>query len=397
MTGMRFTAHAEPLFKNLKEKFGITHFYFILPDGHCFLRLHDKKLYGDMINRHTFLKARETQALATGIELGKTAFALRAVMPYSYGGKLIGYVELGEEIDHFLGILKEQTGEEYAIIAHKNRLDRGDWKSVRNASGLRDNWDDMENSLLVSQTSNGKLLEKCIDAGSIQKVEKGEYAWRSFRDESGSYTCSGFGLKDAAGKQVGAVLLPLNITRFTSSLEKIKNRTIIFVGIVFLVSTLGILIFSATITRPLSSLENTTKLLADGKFGIIIDIKSHDEIGMLAESFNKMAVSLQTGIASLEQDIAERRKVEEKLRQVSSELEDKNNKLQSALAEVKQLSGMLPICSYCKKIRADNGHWDDVAVYITQHSEAFFSHGACPECAARVTEEFEQDRKREDH
>lgn len=57
--------------------------------------------------------------------------------------------------------------------------------------------------------------------------------------------------------------------------------------------------------------------------------------------------------------------------------------LHDALAEVKQLSGILPICSYCKKVRDDKGYWSQVEAYIQSHSEARFSHGMCPECEDR--------------
>jgi len=54
--------------------------------------------------------------------------------------------------------------------------------------------------------------------------------------------------------------------------------------------------------------------------------------------------------------------------------------LEEALANVKQLQGLLPICSYCKKIRDDHNYWQQVESYISEHSEAIFSHGICPEC-----------------
>ncbi|OAI52930.1 hypothetical protein AYO44_04580 [Planctomycetaceae bacterium SCGC AG-212-F19] len=54
--------------------------------------------------------------------------------------------------------------------------------------------------------------------------------------------------------------------------------------------------------------------------------------------------------------------------------------LQDAVARVKQLQGLLPICGYCKKIRDDQNYWQQVETYITSHSEARFSHGICPEC-----------------
>jgi tetratricopeptide (TPR) repeat protein len=62
----------------------------------------------------------------------------------------------------------------------------------------------------------------------------------------------------------------------------------------------------------------------------------------------------------------------------------KNIELQAALDQVKQLSGLLPICASCKKIRDDGGYWHDVAVYIRDHSEAEFSHGICPDCAEKL-------------
>ncbi len=54
--------------------------------------------------------------------------------------------------------------------------------------------------------------------------------------------------------------------------------------------------------------------------------------------------------------------------------------LEVALANVKQLSGLLPICSYCKKIRDDQNYWERVDAYVTKHSEAQFSHSICPQC-----------------
>ncbi|MFP5264508.1 MAG: hypothetical protein ACLGJB_21690 [Blastocatellia bacterium] len=62
--------------------------------------------------------------------------------------------------------------------------------------------------------------------------------------------------------------------------------------------------------------------------------------------------------------------------------------LQDALAKVKTLSGLLPICSSCKNVRDDKGYWNQIEVYIRDHSEAEFSHGLCPSCARRLYPEF---------
>lgn len=75
-------------------------------------------------------------------------------------------------------------------------------------------------------------------------------------------------------------------------------------------------------------------------------------------------------------DISERKKAEAERENLIAGLED-------AMANVKQLSGLLPICSHCKKIRDDKGYWNQIEHYLHQHSEAVFSHGICQECAKK--------------
>jgi hypothetical protein len=62
--------------------------------------------------------------------------------------------------------------------------------------------------------------------------------------------------------------------------------------------------------------------------------------------------------------------------------------LQQALAEVKTLRGILPICASCKKIRDDKGYWENVEVYIKTHSQADFTHGICPDCMKKLYGNF---------
>jgi len=71
-------------------------------------------------------------------------------------------------------------------------------------------------------------------------------------------------------------------------------------------------------------------------------------------------------------------------------LADRVTELQAALASVKQLSGLLPICSYCKRIRSDKDYWEQVDSYVAHHSEAQFSHGICPTCYTKVMEELDE-------
>ena len=73
---------------------------------------------------------------------------------------------------------------------------------------------------------------------------------------------------------------------------------------------------------------------------------------------------------------------------MESEREELLQRLQKALLDVKKLSGLLPICSACKKIRDDKGYWNQLEGYIQEHSEAEFTHGICPECAKKLYPEF---------
>lgn len=88
------------------------------------------------------------------------------------------------------------------------------------------------------------------------------------------------------------------------------------------------------------------------------------------------------------------------LRDISAEkqLEAKREELiiglQDALTQIKTLSGLLPICASCKKIRDDHGYWHQVEVYIREHSEVDFSHSICPECSEKLYPEFYEKVKR---
>jgi hypothetical protein len=78
-----------------------------------------------------------------------------------------------------------------------------------------------------------------------------------------------------------------------------------------------------------------------------------------------------------------------------SKLERTTANLQKALDNIKTLEGLLPICASCKNIRNDNGYWQQVEVYIRQHSKVKFSHSICPECAHQLYPELYHEAKKE--
>lgn len=76
--------------------------------------------------------------------------------------------------------------------------------------------------------------------------------------------------------------------------------------------------------------------------------------------------------------------VGERILRLQAELAARVKELELALANVKLLQGLLPICCYCKKIRNDQNYWQQVDTYISDHSEAQFTHGICPECRDKI-------------
>jgi hypothetical protein len=101
-----------------------------------------------------------------------------------------------------------------------------------------------------------------------------------------------------------------------------------------------------------------------------------------AEESRRHAKVLSQTVNKLGVEITERTRAEKLL------LQEKEN-LKEALSEIKTLRGVIPICSYCKKIRDDKGSWEQLEAYLRFHSEAEFSHGACPECYEKQLEKIE--------
>lgn len=93
-------------------------------------------------------------------------------------------------------------------------------------------------------------------------------------------------------------------------------------------------------------------------------------------------------VVCISKDITDRKRAEE-------DRENLINDLKAALSHVRTLSGLLPICASCKKIRDDHGYWTQIESYIRDHSQAEFTHGVCPDCAANLYPEVSA-RPRED-
>lgn len=86
------------------------------------------------------------------------------------------------------------------------------------------------------------------------------------------------------------------------------------------------------------------------------------------------------------EELRARVKVGLRMINLQQELTERVKELEKAIAHIKQLQGLLPICSYCKKIRDDQNDWWKVEDYVSKHSDAQFSHGICPDCYKKIVE-----------
>lgn len=107
------------------------------------------------------------------------------------------------------------------------------------------------------------------------------------------------------------------------------------------------------------------------------------EANRLLESQNK---AISEARQQLEHEIAERKVIESQREKLIGQLEE-------SIGKIKTLSGLIPICSSCKKIRNDDGYYEQIEEYLRQHTEASFTHGLCPDCAEKLLTEIKDDNK----
>jgi nitrate/nitrite-specific signal transduction histidine kinase len=154
--------------------------------------------------------------------------------------------------------------------------------------------------------------------------------------------------------------------------------------------------------RHIRIFSDRCQAVARGDLYERIAVRTGDELDGLIDSFNTMAGKLEQTHREIKQsrddldvrvkertrdlteanrllteEIAERQRLEDNLRKTVAALQD-------AMSNVRVLTGLLPICAGCKKIRNDKGYWTQVEEFMEQHSEARFSHGLCPDCMARM-------------
>jgi biopolymer transport protein ExbD len=237
---------AAPVMEQLKLS-GVTHWYFITPDRRVFLRAHEPAKHGDLVDRVTVQRAAITGLPSAGKELGRTAFALRVVSPWhDEQGRVLGYMELGEEIDHFLTRMKEATGDEFGLVVKKEFLDEQSWAEVLGAA--RNTWNDRPDVVLVDTTSFAQGIADF--SGGIDDIPLGGVMLENRVDDAGAWIRGAFPVQDVSGRRVGGLFILHDFSGEHAAFAAGRTRGLFIVlgiaavGLAFIVLLLEALFFS---------------------------------------------------------------------------------------------------------------------------------------------------------
>jgi hypothetical protein len=291
----RLLALATPLFEQLRAEHDITHLYFLEPSGTCFLRAHRPELFGDAVARATFARAVETGHVAAGKELGRTAFALRVVRPWrGPDGTVVGYLELAEEIDHFLERMKAQTGDDYGLVVGKAFLDEEAWARMR--SGRRNGWGDRPTTVVVDTTTRDEAAigfegdpSSLPDRGAVLGEEL----------HGGATFVRGIvPVADAGGRRVGGLVVLHDITALRESM--LGARRGIYAVILAVAAALGgflLVLVNRLVFRRLerlsATMEELSARLEEGDHRLVAPRASaDDELGRFEELFGRFLRSV---------------------------------------------------------------------------------------------------------
>jgi len=183
----KLIALGSPLYERLNRQFNITHFYFHDAQRINIARVHKPEKFADPIDRFTAVGAEKSGALFSGIELGPLGtFTLRSVMPVFEEEKLIGYIELGQEID---GILEETHGAfdvDLYMLIDKSYLDQTKWEEGMRMLSRPFDWDKLNGFVLVSQSRddvpNGVFasIKPEAETHDVQVIEDVSFNARNF-------------------------------------------------------------------------------------------------------------------------------------------------------------------------------------------------------------------------
>ncbi len=204
-------AASQDLFKRLRADHDVTHWYFMTPERQIFLRVHQPDRFGDIVERKTAIDAQRLAKVASGVELGvRGSFTLRVVLPWrDQQQHLLGYLELGMEVDKSLSTLQDLAGLNLFMLIEKKYLDQAKWEDGMRGLGHVPHWGQFPDVVLAGNTPhiNPHLLRYTRFAGGGQM----QSVFEATIDHEVLYF-SEVVLRDTAGQAVGQWVVVNNFT-----------------------------------------------------------------------------------------------------------------------------------------------------------------------------------------
>ncbi|HEX7624988.1 MAG TPA: cache domain-containing protein [Anaeromyxobacteraceae bacterium] len=297
----RLYAATAAIHQTLKTEHGIGHWNFIEPETRkMFFRVHLPNKFGDTIERQGLQRAMARQETSAGKELGKSEFALRVARPFLAEGKVIGYIELGEGIQHFLGRMKSQTGNDFAMFIAKKFIDQGEWARTRGSE--RNSWDDWSDVVVVNSTTPDAMVDAPAIAGS---GAAGQILGEDDRASS-MFVRGVVPVRDASGLVVGGLVVRHDITSLNNGMRASLLLALgLLVGLALAASALIYLLVERLIfgrlRRMTGAMEDLSVRLAGGDYGVgkAVMATSDDEIGRFEKFFGEFLVLVGNTLRSL--------------------------------------------------------------------------------------------------
>ncbi len=216
----RLLKAALPHFKRISSKYRTTHLYFHDLKEVCFLRVHNPSQFGDKIERFTLAEAVKTGITVPGLELGPFGtFTLRLVRPWRVNGRLIGYIEMGQGIEHVPAELKSILDADILFAINKSFLDRDTWEEGVRMTGQTGQWNLAEEFVIVDRTMK-EIPRPILEFLNDPSRKDGDKPF-AFSGGSRSYRCGVLRLQEAGGRDVGSLFALIDTTRSAEALNRL--------------------------------------------------------------------------------------------------------------------------------------------------------------------------------
>lgn len=284
--------HVTSVYALLQQLHTITHFYFHQPDKQVFFRVHRPSDFGDPIDRYTLNQATQTKKSSAGIEIGTFGqFVLRAVTPVFNGENLLGYIELGKEIDEISDMLANTLSVDLVYMVDKANLDKTQYENYIQQAGINTQWGDYEKRVVISSSLTNP---KSILVPSITNQAAAQKQILDIETNNKHFHARWEPLYDTSKTQVGAALILQNVTRIDQETARILTIILITVIILTIVSSLFYLRYIGSLEFRLENL--VSKLRSE--------INNHQKTTQLLRRSNKRLHHINAELESYSYSLA---------------------------------------------------------------------------------------------